>query len=119
MPNGAECGVTDETGQWLMVLAAAAVTYLWRGLGVVVAGRFSADSEIVRWVGFVAYAMLAALFTRMILLPAGQLADVPLVWRLGVLAVAVAVWRFAGRNIVIGTLSGVAVLIALNYGGAW
>ncbi len=107
----------DELGQWIMVLAAAAITYVWRALGVVVAGRFSADSEVVRWIGYVAYAMLAGLFSRMIVLPAGQLAEVPLVWRLGAVAVAIAAWRLAGRNVVVGTLSGVAFLIVLNFWG--
>ncbi len=105
----------DEIGQWVMVLAAAAVTYIWRGLGVVVAGRFSADSEVVRWIGFVAYAMLAGLFSRMILIPAGQLAQVPLEWRLGAVAIAIVVWRLVGRNVVVGTLSGFAFLIVLNF----
>lgn len=105
----------DGIDQWVMVLAAAAITYIWRGLGVVVAGRFGAGSEMVRWIGFVAYAMLAGLFSRMILLPAGQLAQVPLEWRLGVVVIAIAAWRLAGRNVVIGTLSGVAVLIVLNF----
>ncbi len=107
----------DEAGQWIMVLAAAAITYMWRGLGVMVAGRFSADSEMVRWIGYVAYAMLAGLFSRMILMPAGQLALVALEWRLGAALVAIASWRLAGRNVVVGTLAGVGFLIVLNFWG--
>ena len=107
----------DELGQWVMVLAAAAITYAWRAMGVMVAGRFSADSEVVRWIGYVAYAMLAGLFSRMILLPAGQLAEVPLLWRLFAVAVAIAAWRLLGRNVVLGTLTGVAFLIVLNFWG--
>lgn len=108
----------DDIGQWVMVVAAAAVTYFWRGLGVMIAGRFSAGGEAVRWVGFVAYAMLAGLFSRMILLPAGQLVEVPLAWRLATVAVALLAWRLTGRNVFLGTCCGVAALIALNFWGA-
>jgi branched-subunit amino acid transport protein len=103
-----------ELVPWLLVLGAAAITYVWRAAGVAVAGRFSADSAVVRWVSCVAYAMLAGLFARMILLPAGELAQVPLAVRLGAAVLAVAVWRAAGRNVFAGSCAGVALVILLT-----
>lgn len=98
---------------WLLVLAAAAITYVWRAAGVVVAGRFAADGAVVRWVGCVAYAMLAGLFARMILLPVGQLAEVPLAGRVGALMLAIGVWWFTRRNVFVGSCAGVATVILL------
>lgn len=104
----------DGWWPWAMVLGCAAVTYFWRAAGVAVAGRFAPDGPLVRWVGCVAYAMLAGLFARMILLPAGQLALVPLHWRLASVALAVIVWRLAGRSVFLGTCAGVAAVMALT-----
>ena len=104
---------------WLMVLACAGITYFWRAAGLAVAGRFAPEGPLVRWVGCVAYAMLAGLFARMIVLPAGQLAEVPLHWRVASVAVAVIAWRITGRNVFLGTCAGVAAVMALaRWGGA-
>lgn len=107
----------EELLPWLIVLGGAAITYVWRALGVVAAGRFAPDGAVVRWVSAVAYAMLAGLFARMILLPAGQLAQVPLAFRIGAMAAAVAVWLIAGRSVFLGTCAGVGAVIALMLWG--
>lgn len=107
----------DDPIPWLIVLTSAVITYVLRALGVVMAGRFAADSPLVRWIGCVSYAMLAGLFARMIVMPAGQLAQVPLHYRLGALAFAVLVWRLAGRNVFVGTCAGLGAVIALTYWG--
>lgn len=104
----------DELWPWLTVLAVAAVTYFWRALGVLAAGRMPAEGPVVRWVACVSYAMLAGLFSRMILIPTGQLADVPLAVRLIAVATAVTGWLIAGRNVFIGACAGVGAVIALT-----
>jgi hypothetical protein len=58
--------------------------------------------------------MLAGLFARMIVLPAGQLAQVPLAARLGAALLAVVVWRVARRNVFFGSCAGVAAVILLT-----
>jgi branched-subunit amino acid transport protein len=103
-----------EMVPWLLVLAAAAITYAWRAAGVVVAGRFAPDGAVVRWVSCVAYAMLAGLFARMIVLPAGELAQVPLAARVAALVLAIVVWRAARRNVFNGSCAGVAAVILLT-----
>jgi len=102
---------------WLLVLGAAAITYVWRAAGVLVAGRFAPDGAVVRWVSCVAYAMLAGLFARMILLPAGQLAEVPLAARVGAMVIAIGVWLLARRNVFIGSCAGVGTVILLTIFG--
>lgn len=76
-------------------------TYLWRALGVNFSGRINTNSEIFIWVTCVTYAMVAGLVFRIVLLPVGMLATVPMSIRLfaSAAAVAVMVWphrRFGG-----------------------
>lgn len=104
----------DDPTPWLIVVLAAVITFGMRVSGLVVVGRFSPDGKLVRWVGCVAYAMLAGLFARMILLPAGQLGQVPLYGRLGAVVLAVAVWRFAGRNVFLGSCAGVGAVVLIH-----
>ena len=59
----------------LALAVAALVTYAWRGLGVLLSGRIDPDGPLFAWTACVAYALLAALIARMIVLPRGDLAD--------------------------------------------
>lgn len=60
----------DEPFAWLTIAVAAVVTYMWRALGVALAGRVAPDSKVLEWVTCVAYALLAGLVARMIDPPA-------------------------------------------------
>jgi branched-subunit amino acid transport protein len=73
-----------------------------------------AEGPVVRWVGCVSYAMLAGLFSRMLLIPTGNLADVPLEFRLAAVALAIAGWLLFGRNVFIGACAGVGAIIGLT-----
>ena len=106
----------------LTVLACGAATYLWRGLGVLLSGRVRAESEVFTWVGCVAYAMVAALIARLVLLPEGTLAATPLYERLAACAAALLTYYRGGRNLFIGIVSGFAVIVALEWlrsAGPW
>ncbi len=67
---------------WSVLMLAAIGTYAWRGLGILLSGKLSQDSPMFRWVSCVAYAMVASLVIRIIVLPVGVLAQVPLSYRL-------------------------------------
>ena len=97
-----------------LVLACAAGTYVWRGVGVWVAGRIDVESDWFRWLTCVAYAMLAGLVSRVVFLPVGELAETTLVHRLAGIAIAVAAFRLSGRNQAIGVLLGAASLPLLG-----
>jgi branched-subunit amino acid transport protein len=97
----------------LAVLASALVTYLPRALGVMAGRRIDTDSRLFRWFGCVAYAMLAGLVTRMILLPIGPLQATTLSLRLSAVAVAVLVFLVARRNLPVGLLAGLVTLALL------
>lgn len=81
----------QETWLWpLLILAVSALaTYAWRGLGVLLSGRINPDSALFAWMAAVAYALLAGLITRMIVLPIGPLTETPLEARLAAAALCV------------------------------
>ena len=101
---------------WLGLLAAAGVTWFWRALGVMVGGRIAPSSALFQWVGCIAYAMLAGLIVRMILLPVGPVQTVPLWIRLLATIVALGVFFKTGRNLLWGLAAGLSLLIGLMAG---
>ena len=66
----------------LAIAATSAATYLSRFMGVLTSERVSIKSKIFKWFNCVAYSTLAALLGRMIIFPAGVLADSELIIRL-------------------------------------
>jgi branched-subunit amino acid transport protein len=99
----------------VLVLACAAVTYLWRGLGLLLSGKVRPESEVFTWVGCVAYAMVAGLMARIILLPSGPLAETLLVERLLACAAALAAYYAARKNMFVGIVAGFGVIVGLGY----
>jgi branched-subunit amino acid transport protein len=97
---------------WIVALASIAATYLWRGLGVLLSGRLRIDSELFNWVACVAYAMIAGLIMRIIVMPTGLLAQTLLADRLTACAFALLAFYFSRRNLFIGVVTGMIVLIA-------
>jgi branched-subunit amino acid transport protein len=104
----------DAWWPWIVIACGAAVTYFWRFLGVLLAGHVRQDSAIFTWIGCVAYALLAGLITRMIVLPLGPLADTPLLARLAGAGCALAIFLLLRRNVLLGVVSGVAAMVVLT-----
>ena len=98
---------------WIAITIGAVVTYFWRALGVALAGRLSPEGRLIDWVTCVAYALLAGLIARMVLLPVGPLAEAPLLARLAAMAVGVGGYIVTGRNLLLGVLTGAAALAGL------
>jgi branched-subunit amino acid transport protein len=100
---------------WLVVLTGALVTYLPRALGVLLSGRIDAESRLFDWISCVAYAILAALVARMIVLPTGPLEATSLATRLGAVAVGLAAFYLLRRELLVGCLAGMAALALLDW----
>ncbi len=98
-----------------LMLACAAGTYLWRGLGVLLSGRLDPGSALFGWISCVAYALVAGLIARIIAAPSGLLAQTELTDRLLACAVAYAVYHFARRNMFAGLLGGVVFFIGATW----
>ncbi|MBI4207665.1 MAG: AzlD domain-containing protein [Betaproteobacteria bacterium] len=101
-----------QTELWLLVLAAAGATYIWRGLGVVLSGRIRVESELFNWVACVAYAMIAGLVMRILVMPTGLLAQSLLADRLLACALALIAFYASRRNLFIGVITGVLAVVA-------
>jgi len=100
---------------WVLILACAAGTYLWRALGVAVAGRLDPDGEIFSWMGCVALAMIAGLVTRMLVEPVGVLATTSLLERLGATVCGlVAYFILTRRNLLVGVVSACVAIVSLQ-----
>ena len=98
-----------------VILVGAAATYVWRGLGVALSGRIDPDGRVFEWAACIAYALVAALVARMIVLPTGPLAETPLGDRLGATALSLAVYFLAGRNMLWGVGAGAGALALLAW----
>ena len=107
----------DFWGLTALVLACAAGSYFWRGLGVWVADRIDVESDWFRWITCVAFAMIAGLVCRVIIFPVGDLEHTALSGRLAGVAVALCAFRLAGKSLLLGVLAGAATLPLLGFLG--
>ena len=108
-------GDVGAADQWLLILTCAAGTYLWRALGVAVAGRLDPDGAVLSWMACVALAMIAGLVARMLIEPVGVLATTSLSERLGATACAlVAYFAVTRRNLLAGVISGCVAIVLLQ-----
>ena len=99
----------------VLILGCAAGTYLWRALGVAVAGRLDPNGEVLSWMACVALAMIAGLVARMLIEPVGVLASTTLIERLGATACALATYfAVMRRNLLAGVVSGCVAIVLLQ-----
>lgn len=105
--------MADPVSLWALLALAVAATFVWRFAGVVVAGRVDVEGPFFAWIAAVAYAMVAGLMARVILMPRGEIAWETLWPRALALAVAFAVWKLTGRTLTWGLAAGVGAFAAL------
>ena len=100
-------------GVWLALSTACIGTYVCRAAGVKLSGHIHQDSEVFRWLSAVTYAMVAALTVRMILMPLGLLATVPVLLRVVICALSLAVMVSSPqRRLVPALLTGTLLMLA-------
>jgi branched-subunit amino acid transport protein len=97
----------------LLVVGCALATHLWRGLGMLVSGSVRMDSEFFIWAGCVAYALIAGLAVRILLLPTGTLAATPLPERLVTCVIALVVYFVFRRNLFLDIAAGFVAPVTL------
>ena len=98
----------------LVILVTSFATYLSRFLGVVSSEKIKETSKIFKWFNCIAYSVLAALIARMVVFPAGELAESGIFIRLFVVAVSVAMFLFTKKNLVYPTILSAILLSLLN-----
>ena len=98
----------------LVILVTSFATYLSRFLGVVSSEKIKETSKIFKWFNCIAYSILAALIARMVIFPAGELAESGIVIRLFVVAASVVMFLFTKKNLVYPTVLSAILLSLLN-----
>lgn len=105
---------TFDTWWWPYVFIAIAgwlATDIWRWLGVLVGNRLRQDSAALTWVRAVATALLAAVISKLILYPAGELNNVPVELRLIAVFFGFTAFLIGGKRIWIGIVVALGVLL--------
>ena len=98
-----------------LTLLCGLATYFWRAMAVLLSGRIAVGSELFRWVECVAYAMVAGLMVRIVLLPSGVLAAAPVSVRVAGCLMALAAYRLLRRNLLAGMGAGVGFFVGAAY----
>ena len=98
----------------LAIIATSVATFISRFMGALTSEKVSVNSKIFQWFNCVAYSTLAALLGRMIIFPAGVLANSELIIRLIVLITCVALFMMTKKNLVIPTIISAILLGVLT-----
>ena len=98
----------------LAIIATSLATFISRFMGALTSEKVSVKSKVFLWFNCVAYSTLAALLGRMIIFPAGVLADSDLIIRIIVLVICVAIFILTKKNLVIPTILSAILLSFLT-----
>jgi hypothetical protein len=104
---------------FILIVVGFLPSEVWRWLGIALGRGIDEQSEIILWVRGVATALVAGVVARIVLIPPGALAGVPLSVRLAALAGGFLAFLFIRRSAFAGVVVGEAVLVAgaLAFGG--
>jgi len=98
----------------LAILVASIATYSSRFLGVLTSEKINEGSKIYRWFNCLAYSTLAALISRMIIFPAGVLAESDYFIRFVVIFFSILIFYATKKNLVYPTVASAIILFFLN-----
>ena len=98
----------------LAIIATSLATFISRFMGALTSEKVSVKSRVFQWFNCVAYSTLAALLGRMIIFPAGVLADSDLIIRIIVLVICVTIFILSKKNLVLPTIFSAILLSFLS-----
>ena len=98
----------------IAIIATSIATFISRFMGALTSEKVSVKSKAFHWFNCVAYSTLAALLGRMIIFPAGVLADSSLIIRIVVLFICIVIFLNSKKNLVIPTILSAALLCFFN-----
>jgi branched-subunit amino acid transport protein len=98
----------------LAILATSLATYISRFLGVLTSNKIKENSKIFRWFNCLAYSTLSALLARIIIFPAGALAEVDYLVRFIVVFICLMVFVISKKNFVYPTVLSALLLTFLS-----
>ena len=98
----------------VIIFVTSLATYLSRFLGVVSAERIKETSKIFRWFNCLAYSTLAALISRVLILPNGALVETEFFVRIVVIIIAILIYYLTKKNLVYPTVFSAIILTIIN-----
>ena len=98
----------------LAILATSLATYISRFLGVITSNKIKENSKIFKWFNCLAYSTLSALLARLIIFPAGVLAEVDYITRFVVVFICLMVFLIGRKNFVYPTVLSALLLTLLS-----
>ena len=98
----------------LAIIVTSFATFISRFSGALTSEKVKAKSKTFEWFNCVAYATLAALVARMIIFPAGVLAESSLTIRIFVLFICITIFLYSKKNLVIPTILSAVLLSFFN-----
>ena len=98
----------------LAIIATSLATFISRFMGAITSEKVSVKSKVFQWFNCVAYSTLAALLGRMIIFPAGVLADSDLFIRTAVMIISIIIFIISKKNLVLPTIVSAILLSILN-----
>jgi len=88
----------------LAIIVTSLATFISRFMGALTSENVSVKSKLFQWFNCVAYSTLAALLGRMIIFPAGVLADSEIIIRIVVLVICITIFILTKKNLVLPTV---------------
>ena len=98
----------------LAIIVTSIATFISRFSGALTSEKVKAKSKTFEWFNCVAYATLAALVARMVIFPAGILAESDIIIRVTVLIICVVIFILTKKNLVLPTIISAILLTILN-----
>ena len=102
------------TNIFLAILVTSLATYISRFLGVVTSKKIKETSKIFKWFNCLAYSTLSALLARIIIFPAGALAEVDYIIRFIVVFICLIIFLISKKNFVYPTVLSALLLAFLS-----
>tara|TARA_Y100001970_G_scaffold226794_1_gene280527 strand:- start:915 stop:1241 length:327 start_codon:yes stop_codon:yes gene_type:complete len=102
----------------LAIIVTSIATFSSRFLGTVTSEKIDENSKIYRWFNCLAYSTLAALISRVLIFPNGDLIDTSYLVRVIVVIFAILIFYVTKKNLVYPTVfSAIILAIISNYFG--
>lgn len=109
-------GIDGALGPYLILIVFGFLpSEVWRFMSVFAARRIDENSEIFVYVRTVAAVLLVGIVGKLIFSPSGALAMVPLIARLGALALGAAAFLISRRSVLAAVFAGEAAIVAAGY----
>jgi|TARA_B100002051_G_C16367394_1_gene454110 branched-subunit amino acid transport protein len=98
----------------LGIIISSIATYSSRFLGTLTSEIINENSKIYRWFNCLAYSTLAALISRVLIFPNGDLIDTTYLARIIVIVIAILIFYYTKKNLVYPTVFSAIILSIIN-----